>query len=122
MEGKDSNLLDDEVYPFEPPDGLPDSHRQPQVVDQGIHVELFRTEYDPGVDNFYVRQTIAGQEHLLDMDSSGGFRAGQWASTDEQKIFLRLVLEAEPWLWIGSIMVTGFPTFWLLQHLSARNI
>ena len=120
MEDLDSTLLDDEVYPFHLMDGLPEP-RQHQV-DQGIQGEPFRTVSEPGDDDLFVRQAIAGQEHLLDMDTSGDFRAGQWASTDEQKSFLRDELQAGPMVMDWAQNGYRVPlTSWPLHHLSARN-
>ena len=48
------------------------------------------------VAEFNLLQTIQGQEHLLYMDSRDGFVAGQWAHTEEQKLFYRDTLKAVP--------------------------
>ena len=119
---EDSSSLEGDGFPFDSMDGLPDTPRQHQVVDQGIQGEMFCTVSDPGEENFYVRQAIAGQEHLLDMDTSGGFRAGQWAGTDEQKKFLRDELQAGPMVMDWAQNGYRVPlTSWPSHQLSARN-
>ena len=70
MDGDLSSLLDDQVYP-DPVDDLPEP-RQLQV-DQVSQGDMFRTVSDLGEDDSYILQSIAGQEHLLDMDTSGDF-------------------------------------------------
>ena len=117
---EDSSSLEGDVFPFDSMDGLPATPSQHQVVAQGIQGEIFRT--DPGEDDFYVLQAIAGQEHLLGMDSSGGFRAGQWAATDEQKKFLRDELQAGPMVMDWAQNGYRVPlTSWPSHPLSARN-
>ena len=119
MDGEILSALDEQVYP-DPVDDLPEPRQL--RVDQVSQGDMFRSVSDLGGDESYILQTIAGQEHLLDMDTSGDFRAGQWASTEEQRNFLRDELQAGPMVMDWAENGYRVPlTAWPSHHLFARN-
>ena len=119
MDGEISSVLDDQVYP-DPVEDLPEPRKL--RVDQVGQVDMFRAVSDSGVEDYPFLCSISGQEHLLDMEVSGGFRAGQWAGTREQRNFLRDELQAGPMVMDWAENGYRVPlTSWPSHHLFAQN-
>ena len=104
MDGEISSLLDDQVYP-DPVDDLPEPRQL--RVDQVSQGDMFRSVSDLGGDESYILQTIAGQEHLLDMDTSGIFVLANGLVRKSKEISFGMSFKLVLWSWIGLKMATG---------------